>query len=1037
MSSRLPLPASRSAAAAAAAASAPAALAAAPSDPSFSSDMGGSPSPSDVVGPIAAAARNTEPTMTLREHITRQLRAGDYECCVCSDAIKSAAPTWSCSCCFRVYHFACVRQWAAKSQGTAPAASSASSPAGTGAGSAASSSSTAATGFQFAAQQATFRCPSCNSTEKVPTAYRCFCGRVADPKADPFVTPHSCGDVCGRKRSGGACTHGGCSLQCHPGPCDPCGFQAPSRACPCGRSTYSFRCGAADPKTTCDAVCGKPLACGSHTCADPCHHGPCTPCAVTVAITCYCSAETRELPCGSTSFACAHVCGKQLRCGAHRCDATCHRGGCPPCATDPSVVNSCPCGKVPLATRRIACTDPIPTCGQRCGRVLVCGMHECEELCHEGPCEQRCVVKRVASCPCGHVSHKVRCFEARTLACNHVCGANKSCGRHTCRAVCCPHRRDALPLAAVHQCRELCGALLLCGHRCAEPCGSCAARGFCPPCPNIIVENLSCGCGKQFRLAPLPCGTVLPPCTAPCPRPRECGHDALQHTCHQGPCPPCAEVVTRPCAGGHVANLRVQCSTDPLSITCGKACGHALPYCGHPCERRCHAGFPSACVAPRDGKKFAGCTAQCNALLKCGHRCTSKCHVTHAAPTLELATVKPCPPCTEVVRVACECGVQHIAFSCRDYERFRQEQPDAKAAPCNDDCPLLRRDAALRPAHLSAGGGGALVGAGAGTFSDASAIVFSCRLWTAAKEHVDFFCSVERTFADLLSAKANRDGFKKLNPMARERRGWVHELAAVYGIATESVDEEPKRAVLATRTPASREPSPKLSDAIYSRDDAGHNPFVLLSAALANRARAAKQVLVFEGERLTDVDVAHVLRPFGGRFVVVSGAEQLRTVRGLVSDASRRLRRGDINVALAVFTSPAAAAAAYSHVRKSLCKHVFHFFGDTAPPRNVEDASGRLKLVSTPAVAFADADDTLWEADVSATGAAPAAVAVVAQGGRGRGASKASAQAAASAPPPEQQQQPVRSAWSAPVALPAAAPRDSPATGGWSKLFGT
>lgn len=50
-----------------------------------------------------------------------------------------------------------------------------------------------------------------------PTKYICFCGKEANPKFDPWLVPHSCGQTCGRNLKP-ECGHT-CLLLCHPGEC--------------------------------------------------------------------------------------------------------------------------------------------------------------------------------------------------------------------------------------------------------------------------------------------------------------------------------------------------------------------------------------------------------------------------------------------------------------------------------------------------------------------------------------------------------------------------------------------------------------------------------------------------------------------------------------------------------------------------------------------------------------------------------------------------------------------------------------------------
>ncbi len=66
-------------------------------------------------------------------------------------------------------------------------------------------------------------CPKCrhaHSPEQIPVRYTCFCGKVSDPPFDPWIVPHSCDDVCGKKLKP-ECGHH-CLILCHPGPCPPC-----------------------------------------------------------------------------------------------------------------------------------------------------------------------------------------------------------------------------------------------------------------------------------------------------------------------------------------------------------------------------------------------------------------------------------------------------------------------------------------------------------------------------------------------------------------------------------------------------------------------------------------------------------------------------------------------------------------------------------------------------------------------------------------------------------------------------------------------
>ncbi len=87
-----------------------------------------------------------------------------------------------------------------------------------------------------------WRCPGCqNSSNVIPSVYKCFCGRVINPNErrgrGDLTVPHSCGELCHRKLASSDqdnCRHK-CHQLCHPGPCPPCPVTV-LRHCPCGKT---------------------------------------------------------------------------------------------------------------------------------------------------------------------------------------------------------------------------------------------------------------------------------------------------------------------------------------------------------------------------------------------------------------------------------------------------------------------------------------------------------------------------------------------------------------------------------------------------------------------------------------------------------------------------------------------------------------------------------------------------------------------------------------------------------------------------------
>lgn len=81
----------------------------------------------------------------------------------------------SCRRCFAVFHLRCLRKWA--SAVTKPE--------------------------EGGAENGPWRCPGCQDehpTKKDIGEYRCFCGKRKVPDLEPGITPHSCGEPCGRNR---------------------------------------------------------------------------------------------------------------------------------------------------------------------------------------------------------------------------------------------------------------------------------------------------------------------------------------------------------------------------------------------------------------------------------------------------------------------------------------------------------------------------------------------------------------------------------------------------------------------------------------------------------------------------------------------------------------------------------------------------------------------------------------------------------------------------------------------------------------------
>lgn len=569
---------------------------------------------------------------------------------ICYDMVRRSAPVWSCGSCFSIFHLPCIRKWARSPASVSDASDPASS----------------------------WRCPGCQSVHDVPArdiAYTCFCGRRRDPPNDLFLTPHSCGEPCSKPldrtdpAAKGAsmedvasrCPHV-CVLQCHPGPCPPCKAFAPARPCPCGKQSITRRCADRSTPVTCGQQCEQLLPCRRHRCEKICHTGPCGDCEVNFSAQCFCGKKTETLLCGEMVlkgklsekdgvFSCSDVCGHHLPCGNHDCQDVCHPGPCGDCELVPAKVTTCHCGKTKLQEKRVSCLDPIPTCDKVCDKMLPCGVHRCKVTCHEGECPP-CFVRVEQRCRCGASGQMVECYKVlkEEFRCNKPCGRKKNCGRHRCSECCCPLSK---PFAQhegdnldPHFCQIPCGKKLRCGqHGCQHLCHS----GHCDPCRETIFNDLTCACGRTSIPPPQPCGTPTPSCPHQCLVPQPCGHPA-SHQCHFGDCPPCVVPVMRECIGGHVVLRNIPCGSK--DIRCNQPCGKNR-QCGlHACGKTCH---PFPCDQPPtngEASSSSGVKASCLQICgaprrECKHTCTALCHPS-----------SPCPDvrCEFRVTITCSCG---------------------------------------------------------------------------------------------------------------------------------------------------------------------------------------------------------------------------------------------------------------------------------------------------------------------------------------------------------------------------------------------
>ncbi|KAJ1306550.1 hypothetical protein OPQ81_007552 [Rhizoctonia solani] len=170
---------------------------------------------------------------------------------------------------------------------------------------------------------------------------------------------------------------------------------------------------------------------------------------------------------------------------------------------------------------------------------------------------------------------------------------------------------------------------------------------------------------------------------------------------------------------------------------------------------------------------------------KCGHPCPVPCHAPAACPSIDAV------PCPAVITVTCGCG------------RITQPAPcgASRVLKCQDACLIAKRN--LRLAE-------ALGISESGRSSGYTQIAWNPDLIAFARAPVNqpFVKNMEKALADFVA------GDKKahvLPHMPEVRRKIITEVAEVYRITTQLVDEEPRRSVQLIRRIDSRIPTPLLS----------------------------------------------------------------------------------------------------------------------------------------------------------------------------------------------------------------------------------
>lgn len=350
---------------------------------------------------------------------------------------------------------------------------------------------------------------------RVSVEAKCYCGR--DHKNLPcysqgeiqqsfsmedrawYEASFECGSSCGRSFD---CGVHKCSQPCHvqdelPGHCP----FAPDTIshCYCGKTLLEElmshpRQSCEDPIPRCQEACEKELPCG-HRCKSRCHEGDCPGCTAQIDISCRCGRTITDSLCHQGDLQhplCLRVCQTNLNCGRHKCREHCCPGEKKAAERLAEQRKKTPSRNLRQAEqlRPSSTFEAEHICVRTCGRLLKCGKHQCQQMCHRGPCGT--------------------CLEAifEDIYC--------SCGKTSLAA---PQPCGTLP----PECRFPCPRVPSCGH---PPVNHhCHQDDIqCPKCPYLVDRQ--CVCGKE-TIKFHPCHLQEARCGKVCGRKLKCGYVSL------------------------------------------------------------------------------------------------------------------------------------------------------------------------------------------------------------------------------------------------------------------------------------------------------------------------------------------------------------------------------------------------------------------------------------------------------------------------------------------------------------------------------
>ncbi|KAK2513677.1 Nfxl1 [Columba guinea] len=576
-----------------------------------------------------------------RQYMNEAFQSGAMTCLICIASVKRNQAVWSCCGCFCIFHLVCIQKWAKDSLFLV------SSP---------------LTDDDFGKKDYPWPCPKCRFEYKrseTPSRYYCYCGKVENPTLDPWLIPHSCGQICEREFKP-PCGHK-CLLLCHPGPCPPCPKMI-TTTCHCKKAQpVPRRCSAKE--WSCRLPCGRMLLCGQHTCENACHAGDCQPCPRVSKQRCICGRQTAERFCASPQWQCDQF----SRCVGNLCVVVITHVNKFVMLVSVETVLVPGKGPVHVESQSLHCLvqkmcPHVAIVVTKFWNVASINVHSA-------------VIEVLVKYADRKLKNSVA-VESTLSACHvisHICVKQSVLKFVIARSTNVGERYiffDSAVLETVHLAIKSVGGLWAAEITNVLQAATEVRTGSCNPCPETV--DVKCNCGKT--VIKVPCGrerTIKPPrckqlCSvAFCSQHQSAGpweqpsEPAFIQTAL--PCPPCEVPIPVECLGQHEAGA--ECSQ------CEEECTKPRPSgCPHRCVLPCHPGNCPSCLQMlkikchcklsmlyieclkltsadlKEKELLISCKNQCPKELPCGHRCKEICHS------------GSCPlNCSQKVKLRCHC----------------------------------------------------------------------------------------------------------------------------------------------------------------------------------------------------------------------------------------------------------------------------------------------------------------------------------------------------------------------------------------------